>query len=116
VLFRSRGLLKRSLVTRGFCLRTKDPRRQLLDVVQRFDLQTCFMPFTRCIACNGNLVKVEKSEIIDQLEPGTRKYFNEFSRCERCGKIYWKGSHHERMQVLLDWIKEELNGGQSKSL
>ncbi len=109
LLTRDRGLLKRKMVTHGFCLRTKDPRQQLLEVIKRFDLQDCFMPFTRCIACNGILRKVEKADILDQLEPGTRMYFDDFSSCISCGKIYWKGSHHDRMQGLVAWIGENLN-------
>ena len=108
LLTRDRGLLKRSKVLRGFCLRTKDPHQQLLDVVQRFDLQSQIAPFTRCIACNGILETVQKSEILDQLQPKTRKYFNEFSRCVDCGKIYWQGSHHERMQALVAWVEKSL--------
>ena len=108
LLTRDRGLLKRSLVTRGFCLRTREPRRQLVDVVRRFDLLGQVRPFTRCMACNGLLEAVDKAEIIEQLQPLTRKYFQEFSRCEQCGQIYWKGSHHERMQAVLTWLEAEL--------
>jgi uncharacterized protein with PIN domain/sulfur carrier protein ThiS len=108
LLTRDRGLLKRSLVTRGFCLRTREPRRQLLDVVRRFDLLAKLRPFTRCMACNGLLAPVDKAEIEDQLQPLTRKYFQEFSRCGQCGRIYWKGSHHERMQTVLTCLEAEL--------
>lgn len=111
LLTRDRGLLKRRLVTRGFCLRTKEPRQQLLDVVQRFDLLAQINPFTRCISCNGILQEVDKSEILEQLQQKTRKYFDHFSRCQECGKIYWKGSHHERMLTLLDWIRDSLTNG-----
>jgi uncharacterized protein with PIN domain/sulfur carrier protein ThiS len=106
LLTRDRGLLKRSLVTRGYCLRTRDPRQQLLDVVRRFDLFDQIQPFTRCMACNGNLRPVDKAEIEAQLQPLTRRYFQEFSHCDRCGQIYWKGSHHEHMQTLLAWLEE----------
>ncbi len=109
LLTRDRGLLKRSKVTHGFCLLTKDPRQQLLDVIRRFDLLNQMNPFTRCIACNGLLVNVDKSEIMDRLEPGTKKYFNDFSRCENCGKIYWKGSHHNRMDTLICWLRNSIN-------
>ena len=108
LLTRDRRLLKRSLVTRGFCLRTREPRRQLVDVVRRFDLLGQVRPFTRCMACNGLLEAVDKAEIIEQLQPLTRKYYREFSRCEQCGQIYWKGSHHERMQDVLTWLEAEL--------
>lgn len=104
-----RGLLKRSMVTHGYCLRTRDSRQQLLDVIQRFDLLSLLDPFTRCIACNGMLARVEKTEINKQLQPLTRKYFNEFSRCDHCAKIYWKGSHYERMRSLIGWIRTMLN-------
>ncbi len=108
LLTRDRGLLKRSLVTRGFCLRTREPRRQLVDVMRRFDLLGQVRPFTRCMACNGLLEAVDKAEIEVQLQPLTRKYFQEFSRCAQCGQIYWKGSHHERMQAVLTWLEAEL--------
>lgn len=108
LLTRDRGLLKRSQVTHGYCLRTKDPRQQLASVIKRFDLLSALKPFTRCIACNGVLEKVEKAEIDDQLQPLTRKYFNEFSQCDQCAKIYWKGSHHSRMESLLDWLENEV--------
>ena len=110
LLTRDRGLLKRSLVTRGYCLRTREPRQQLLAVVRRFDLLAQVRPFTRCITCNGVLEPVSKTEIEDQLEPLTRKYFQEFSRCGQCGQIYWKGSHHSRMQALLAWLESESDG------
>ena len=110
LLTRDRGLLKRSLVTRGYCLRTREPRQQLLAVVRRFDLLAQVRPFTRCITCNGVLEPVSKAEIADQLEPLTRKYFQEFSRCGQCGQIYWKGSHHGRMQALLAWLEAESDG------
>lgn len=109
LLTRDRGLLKRSLVTRGYCLRTREPRRQLLDVMRRFDLLGQVRPFTRCMACNGLLTPVDKAEIEDQLQPLTRKYFQDFSRCVACSKVYWKGSHHECMQALLAWLEAELN-------
>lgn len=112
LLTRARGLLKRKMVIRGYCLHTMDPQQQLLDVVERFDLRRLFAPFTRCIACNGFLKAVDKKEIIDLLEPGTRKYFDDFSRCEECGKIYWKGSHHDRMRDLLEWIDRSLQANE----
>jgi len=109
LLTRDRGLLKRDIITHGFLIRTRDPREQLLSVVQRFDLHRDIRPFTRCMACNGLLHNAKKMDVVGQLEPKTKKYFNEFKRCENCGKIYWKGSHHERMAALIKWVatKEE---------
>ena len=38
------------------------------------------------------------------LEPLTRKYFFEFKRCSGCGKVYWPGSHIERIEMRLEHI------------
>ena len=104
LLTRDRGLLKRDQVTHGYLITTRDPRQQLLAVVRRFDLISSFKPFSRCIACNGVLVTVSKVDVIDQLEPNTKRFYEHFKRCENCGKVYWKGSHHERMLSLIEGV------------
>lgn len=104
LLTRDRGLLKRDKVTHGFLIKTRDPKEQLLSVVRRFDLTSLIHPFSRCIACNGVLELVEKDKVAEQLEPKTKKYFDKFKCCSICHKIYWAGSHHERMVKLIDWI------------
>jgi uncharacterized protein with PIN domain/sulfur carrier protein ThiS len=68
LLTKDRGLLKRSLVTHGYCVREIDPKLQILEVIRRFDLREDIRPFRRCLKCNGMLESVEKEEIIDRLE------------------------------------------------
>jgi uncharacterized protein with PIN domain len=51
--------------------------------------------------CNGILVDVPKEEILDKLPPRTKDYYTEFKKCTGCGKIYWEGSHYERMKQFL---------------
>ena len=106
LLTRDVGLLKRSQVTHGYLLSSLDSKKQLAEVVRIFCLNTLFKPFTRCITCNGLLQKISKQDILDQLQPKTRLYFDEFSQCLSCGKIYWKGSHMKKMQQLIGWLKE----------
>lgn len=100
LLTRDRGLLKRKIVSQGYCVRADDPREQLAEVVALFRLGNYVTPFQRCPRCNGKLASVDKDQIVDQLLPLTRKYYNEFTQCQNCGKIYWKGSHFEHMQDL----------------
>lgn len=97
VLTRDRGLLKRSIIKRGYLVRSENPDEQLDEVLKRFDLTRTIKKLSRCLNCNGKLYKVDKEEIIDELEPKTVRYFNEFTRCTDCGKIYWKGSHYNNM-------------------
>jgi uncharacterized protein with PIN domain len=102
LLSRDRRLLMRKAVTHGYCLRSLDSRAQLSEVIQRFDLKERIRPFHRCLRCNHPLEPVEKETIIDRLEPLTKLYFDEFQICPACKQVYWKGSHFERMQRLIE--------------
>jgi uncharacterized protein with PIN domain len=101
LLTRDRGLLKRSAVVRGYCVRSDSPREQAREVVERFDLRRSIVPFRRCLSCNGLLQPVEKQAVWDRLPPRTRERFNEFHRCVECGKLFWPGSHYARLQALV---------------
>jgi hypothetical protein len=108
LLTQDRGLLKRSLVTHGYFVRDTDPQQQLVEVLQRFDLQTAIAPFQRCLRCNGLLEPVAKAAISDRLLPKTREHYDEFRICSNCERIYWKGSHYERMQQFINNILQQL--------
>lgn len=101
LLTRDRGLLKRKIVHFGYCVRADNPLDQVLEVILRYRLGDLVSPFKRCPRCNGLLEHAEKSAIADQLQPLTRQYFDEYTRCADCGQIYWKGSHYQRIQELL---------------
>lgn len=105
LLTRDRRLLMRNLVQRGYCIRALQPRQQVLEVVRRFKLSDLVVPFQRCPQCNTALEAVSKADVVERLEPLTKRYFNEFHICPHCGQIYWKGSHYERM---LDFINHEV--------
>lgn len=105
LLTRDRRLLMRKSVTCGYLLRSLNPREQFQEVVRRYSLIKWIRPFRRCIRCNHLLESVGKEKIIDRLEPLTKLYFQEFHICPACGQIYWKGSHYEKMQRLIESIK-----------
>jgi uncharacterized protein len=107
LLTRDRRLLMRKQVEWGCCLRSLDPRQQLLEVLHHYDLLTRVSPFQRCPRCNTMQLPISKETILDRLEPLTKRYYDEFSICPNCQQIYWKGSHYERM---LQWIHQELLG------
>jgi len=104
LLTRDQELLKRKIVIRGYWVRKKDPRQQLLEVLERFDLSSRVKPFRRCLRCNGSLEPVSKEAILHRLEPKTRKYYHSFQICPECDQIYWKGSHYERMERFIAGI------------
>ena len=106
LLSRDRRLLMRKIVVFGYCPRSLDPIEQLKEVVRRFDLADKITPFRRCLRCNGALRPVSKEAVLHRLEPLTKKYFDEFCICPACDRVYWKGSHYERMGKLLEEVKQ----------
>lgn len=104
LLSRDRRLLMRKVVQYGYCLRSLEPQEQLTEVVRRFDLADKIRPFHRCLRCNAPLEPVSKEAVLDRLEPLTKRYFDEFRLCPACDQVYWKGSHYERMQELIQRI------------
>jgi uncharacterized protein len=99
LLTQDRRLLMRRALPQGALVRGSRPDDQLAAVLDRF--VTSLAPLTRCTACNGGLVPVPKAEVADRLEPGTRRSFDEFSRCTRCGRVYWRGAHARRIDALV---------------
>jgi uncharacterized protein len=100
LLTQDRGLLMRRAVRHGALVRGAAPDDQLADVLDRFAVS--LHPLTRCTACNGELVPVPKAEVAHLLEPGTRRTVQDFSRCSRCGHLYWRGAHAPRIDHLLE--------------
>jgi len=102
LLTRDRGLLKRSAVTRGYFVREIRPRPQLAEVLERFELARLAAPFTRCLSCNAPLERAAKEAVEDRLPPGVRQRYSEFLECPLCRRVYWKGTHYERMRGLVE--------------
>ncbi len=105
LLTRDRGLLKRSIVVHGYCLRTRDPREQVIAVLHRYNLYHEVSQVARCLRCNGQLHWVPKADILHRLEPKTKRYFETFQICTSCDQIYWQGSHYAQMQQFVNEIR-----------
>lgn len=104
ILTRDRNLLKHRQVTHGYWIRSQKPKKQLEEVISRFDLKNNANPFTRCMECNNMVTRVDKNDVLGDLQSKTKKYYNNFWRCPGCGRVYWEGSHFESMKKLVDSI------------
>lgn len=110
LLTRDRALLRRSVVVRGRFVRSDRPLEQLREVVARYGLADAARPFTRCLRCGERLEAVDREQVLDRLEPLTRRYYREFARCTGCGRVYWPGSHHARMRTLVEAVLRDATG------
>jgi uncharacterized protein len=108
LLTRDRRLLMHAAVRHGYYPRSQSPLKQVVEVLRRFDLT--FAPFSRCLRCNAPLEPAEKKEVMGQLEPLTKIYYDQFRRCAGCAQVYWSGSHFEKLQKRIETIRSLLEG------
>jgi uncharacterized protein with PIN domain len=102
VLTRDRELLKRRTIDYGCYVRALKAQAQLREVFERLGLAERARPFTRCLHDNALLRFVAKDAVRDRLPPQVAATQEEFSTCDVCGRVYWKGSHWQRMSELLE--------------
>src|SRR3954469_22002412 len=102
LLTQDRGLLMRRALPHGALIRRSGTDAQLADVLDR--VPPALGPLPRWAGCDGALATVPKEEVAGLLEPGTRRTVEEFSRCARCGRVYWRGAHAARIDALLDRV------------
>ena len=100
LLTQDRGLLRRRVLHLGAYVLGARPDDQLRDVLDRF--APPLAPWTRCTACNGPLAPARKADVEPLLPPGTRRTYQAFSRCQACGRVYWRGAHSQRLQDVVD--------------
>ena len=104
VLTRDRELLKRRGIDYGCYVRAQKSEDQLREGVDRFRLAERMRPFTLCLSCNAPLRPVAKADVLDRLPPRVAATQDEFSTCDCCHRVFWKGSHWQRMAGVLDTI------------
>lgn len=90
----TRGVIARGLVPALLIPIALKKREQFEFVVSRFQLP---LEAPRCMACGGRLVQVSKESVRPRIPPRTYAWLSEYHRCRRCNKLFWKGTHWERI-------------------
>ena len=108
LLTRDRRLLMHAILSNGYYLRSQDAFEQTLEVLHRFNLGSTLAPFTRCLRCNAPLKPAEKESVLNQLEPLTKIYYEQFRRCSGCGQVYWSGSHFDKLRARVEEVRASL--------
>ena len=83
--------------TNVFSIRSENPPEQLREVVAEFSLDPKLGLWSRCTLCNGVISSAAKEEIKGLVKPGVFEIYADFYRCDGCGRVYWHGSHVERI-------------------
>lgn len=109
LLTRDRGIMLSTVLLRGYYVQAIRTDLQLAEVLNHFDLKRQFNPFSRCMMCNGLIHAIEKREIVDRISPATAACFDDYYQCDRCARIYWKGTHFKRMQSYIKRLEARLD-------
>lgn len=107
VLTRDIELLKRRELTHGCYIRTIKPPEQFREIVARLDLAGGFRPFSLCLHCNAPLRDIDKPLVAARVPPLAYARHERFSTCDLCHRVYWEGTHWQRMRDLLDAVRAE---------
>lgn len=61
----------------------------------------------RCMSCGGELRRGDKEALRERIPPRTYRWRNEYFICSRCGKLFWYGTHWERIVAVLKSVARE---------
>jgi uncharacterized protein with PIN domain len=98
ILTRDRTLPEEFRVPALVLVEAERPDEQLRELVRRFRLDTEGRLFTRCSRCNAGLESVARDKVAGRVPPRVLRDHDRFKRCPGCGRIYWEGSHTDRIR------------------
>jgi hypothetical protein len=57
---------------------------------------------SRCMSCGGELRGVAKEALRERIPPRTYRWLDRFFLCNRCDKVFWHGTHWQRIRSELE--------------
>lgn len=101
LLTRDRRLSEEWRVPHHLLVESEEALAQLRQVARAFALDWRARLFTRCPVCNTVLERTPLEAVADLVPERVARAQRELSRCPGCGKLYWPGSHAERIRATL---------------
>jgi uncharacterized protein with PIN domain len=104
LLTRDRDLTRRRVIqtgaVRAILIKDDDVRTQLRQVFTELALDLT-QSLTRCIECNSELEPRQAESVAERVPPFVRRTQTRYSECPTCARIYWAGTHWQRMHQML---------------
>jgi len=60
----------------------------------------------RCLICNSLLSEIKKDVVKKKVPKRVFEGNERFWFCSKCDKIYWKGTHYDKMIEKIDYLKK----------
>lgn len=102
VLTRDRRLPGEWRITGIHLVASERPREQLAEVLIAFDLAPEIRMLSRCSRCNVPLEPAAPEEVARRVPARVLERRDAFSACPTCGRIYWEGTHAQRIRRFVD--------------
>lgn len=102
LLTRDRRLPEDWRVPHHLWIEPEEALAQLRQIVSTFGIDWRRGLFTRCPVCNALVERVPLAAVEDLVPERVARTERELSRCPGCGKVYWPGSHVERIRATLE--------------
>ena len=96
ILTRDTGLAARRHNSQCLFIESGNYQEQIQQVLRSLDLKD-FNVFSRCLECNTPLENVDKEAVFEKIPPYVYLTQDRFAMCPSCGRIYWHGTHAEKM-------------------
>jgi len=104
-------ILKRRVATTGrlkvILIESEKVKEQLRQVIKTLNLADKIKPFTLCLECNQPLVHADKEQVKELVPPYVFKTQPQYMQCPACHRVYWRGTHWQRMSRELEKIVSE---------
>jgi len=81
------------------------PRQQLIELAAALRLDRFSLP-PRCSLCNGELAAIARERVRELVPPYVFSTQERFQRCGQCLKLYWPGTHLDKMARIREMIRK----------
>lgn len=105
ILTRDVGILKQKCVRYGHYVIETEPEKQLKELFKFFNIKKFINPFSRCLNCGTKLKRISREKVFKRLKNFKFEKGMLFYYCTSCDKIYWKGSHYDKMKKKINYLK-----------
>jgi hypothetical protein len=94
---------------RSVLIRSEGLEDQLAEVFSRLGLRPeATLENARCSECNGDLEEVTREDVSRVVPPHVLETAPRFRRCAGCGRVYWPGTHSDRILERMHGIVRRL--------
>jgi hypothetical protein len=112
ILSRQSPLAKKSGRPDLIILESEHPEAQLMEICHRLRLPPdTWEPLHRCVDCNKVLLPSTTERVEGRVPDFISQKHHQFFECPQCRRIFWEGSHQQRIRRRLQDLQNRIGPG-----